>query len=110
MKQKANELPSPFDRQLQSKCPTSVRFYKKFLEKKITKQKLEEKVSTLLTIAHKRILTQEEDESLNKLDNQITTIMLNVEKKINCKQTSPWSPELHITIRTVTLWKLTLPN
>ena len=108
MKQKANEIPSPFDRQLQSKCPTSVRFYKTFLEKKITKQKLEEKVSTLLTIAQKRILTKEEDDSLNKLDNQITMIMLNAEKKINCKQTSPWSPELHIAIRTVTLWKLTL--
>ena len=65
-------------------------------------------MSTLLTIAQKRTLTQEEDESLNKLDNQITTIMLNAEKKINCKQTSPWSPELHIAIRTVTLWKLTL--
>ena len=43
MKQKLNEIPSPFDRQLQSKYPTSVRFYKTFLEKKITKQKLEEK-------------------------------------------------------------------
>ena len=108
MKQTANELPSPFERQLQSTCPTSVRFYKKFLEKKITQQKLEAKVNTLLTIAQQRTLTQEENESLNKLDNQITKIMINAEKKINCKQTSPWSPELHIAIRTVTLWKLTL--
>ena len=69
MKQKANELPSPFDRQLQSKCPTSVRLYKKFLAKKITTQKLEAKVSTLLTIDQQRTLTQEKDESLNKLDN-----------------------------------------
>ena len=34
--------------------------------------------------------------------------MLNPEKKINSQETSPWSPELHIAIRTVTLWKLTL--
>ena len=34
--------------------------------------------------------------------------MLNTEKKINSQQTSPWSPELRITIRTLILWKLTL--
>ena len=62
----------------------------------------------MLTIALQRTLTQAEDESLNKLDNQITMLMLKVEKRINCKQTSPLSPELHIAIRTVTLWKLTL--
>ena len=62
----------------------------------------------MLTIAQQQTLTQEEDESLNKLDNQITVIMFNAEKGINCKQTSPWSPELHIAIRTVTLWKLSL--
>ena len=107
MKQKVIEHLSPFDRQLQSKFPTSVRFNKKFLDKATT-QKSEAKVNAMLTIAQQRTLTQEEDESLNKLDNQITIIMLNAEKKINCKQTSPWSPELHITIRTVTLWKLTL--
>ena len=65
-------------------------------------------MNAILTIAQQRTITQEEDESLNKLDNQITMIMLNAEKRINCKQTSPWSPELHIAIRTVTLWTLTL--
>ena len=34
--------------------------------------------------------------------------MLDVEKKINTQQTNSWSPELHIEIRTVTLWKLIL--
>jgi len=62
----------------------------------------------MLTIAQQRTLTQTEDESLNKLDNQITMLILNVEKRINSKQTSPWSSELRIAIRTVTLWKLTL--
>ena len=108
MKPKLIENPSPFNRQLQSKCPTSVRFYKKLLENNVTTQKLEAKVSAMLTIVQQRTLTQEEDESLNKLDNQITMIMLKAEKRINCKQTYPWSPELHIAIRTVTLWKLTL--
>ena len=108
MKQKVIEHPSPFNRQLQSKCPTSVRFYKKFLEKKVTTQKLEANGSAMLTISQQRTLTRGENESLNKLDNQITMIMLNVEKKINCKQTRSWSSELHIAIRTVILWKLTL--
>ena len=85
MKQKVIEYPPPFNRQLQSKCLISVRFYKKFLEKKVTKQKLETNVSAMLTITKQRTLTQKEDESLNKLDNQITMIMLNVEKRINCK-------------------------
>ena len=62
----------------------------------------------MVTITQQRKLTQEEDESLNKLDNQITMIMLNAEKRVTCKQTSPWSPELHIAIRTVTLKKLNL--
>ena len=43
----------------------------------------------MLTIAQQQTLTQEEDESLNKLDNQITVIMFNAEKRINYKQTSP---------------------
>ena len=30
------------------------------------------------------------------------------EEKINSQETRPWSPELHIAIRKVTLWKLTL--
>ena len=35
----------------------------------------------MLTITQQRTLTQEEDESLNKLANQITMIVLNVEKE-----------------------------
>ena len=62
----------------------------------------------MLNIVQKRKLTQEENDSLNKLDNQITLIMLNAEKKIQSQKTSPWSPELNNAIRKVTLWKLTL--
>ena len=62
----------------------------------------------MLNIAQEQNLTQEENDYLNKLDNQITMIMLNAENKINSQETSPWSPEFHIAIRKVTLWKLTL--
>ena len=62
----------------------------------------------MLKIAQERKLTQEENDYLNKLDNQITMIMLNAENKIHSQERSPWSPELHIAIRKVTLWKLTL--
>ena len=103
LKQKVIEHPSPFNRKLQSNCPTSVRFYKKYLEKKVTKQKLESKVNALLNIPQKRKLTQEENDYLRKLDNQITLIMLNAEKKMNSQETSSWYPELHNAIRKVTL-------
>ena len=108
LKQKVIEHPSPFNRKLQSNCPESVRFYKKYLENKATKQKLESKVNTLLNIAQEQKLTQEENNYLNKLDNQITMIVLNAEKKRNSQETSPWSPELHIVIQKVTLRKITL--
>ena len=35
-------------------------------------------------------------------------IMFNAENKTNFQETSPWSQELHIAIRKVTLWKLAL--
>ena len=108
MKQKVIEHPSPFNRKLQSNCPASIRFYKKYLEKKLTTQKVESKVNIMLTIAQKWKLTQEENEYLKQLDNQITMIMLNAEYKITSQQIIPWSPELHIAIQTVILWKLTL--
>ena len=34
--------------------------------------------------------------------------MINAENKINTPQTTPWSPELHTAIRTVSFWKLSL--
>ena len=82
LKQKIKEHPSPFNRKLQSNYPTSVRFYKKYLEKKVTTQKLESKVNTMLTIAQEQKITQEENDYLNQLDNQITMIIFNAKKKI----------------------------
>ena len=82
LKQKVIEHPPPINRKLQSKCPTSVRLYKNYLEKKVTTQKLEAKVKALLVAAQQRKLNREEDESLNKVDNQITMIMLNSENKL----------------------------
>ena len=94
LKQKVTKHPSPFNRKLQSNYPTSVRFYEKYLEKKVTKQNLESKVTALLTIVQTQKLTQAENDYLNKLDDQITLIMINAEKKINFQETSPWSPSL----------------
>ena len=62
----------------------------------------------MLTITQEQKLTQEENDYLNKLDNQITMIVLNAEKKRNSQETSPWSPELYIVIQKVTLRKITL--
>lgn len=50
LKNKTIDSPSPFNRKLQSKFHTSVRFYKGYSENKITKQDNETKVQTLLEI------------------------------------------------------------
>ena len=67
LKQRVIKHPSPFNRKFQSNYSTSVRFYKKYLEKKVTTQKLESKVKTMLTVSQDRKLTQEENDYLNKL-------------------------------------------
>ena len=67
LKQKVIEHPSPFNRKFQSNYSTSVRFYKKYLEKKVTTQKLESKVKTMLTVSQERKLTQEKNDYLKKL-------------------------------------------
>ena len=88
LKNKTIYLPSLFNRKLQSKCPTSILIYKKYLKKK-TKQNLEPKVKELLKIAQQRRLTTNEDDELNKVDKKITSIMIGAEKKINNQQRSP---------------------
>ena len=108
LKNKTIYFTFPFNKQFQSKCPTSVRFYIKCLENKITNKNLESKVKALLEIVQQRRLTTNEDNALNKVDTQITSIMIGSEKKIHNHQKTPLSPELHIALRTVTLWKLTL--
>ena len=52
----------------------------------------------MLHIAQQRKLTRVEDDEFNQAYNQITSIILGTEKKINTQQISPWSPELHIAI------------
>ena len=59
-----------------------------------------------MKISKQRKLTKEEEVNLDRIDKLITKIMLSVEKKINSQQhNSPWSPELHDSIRIVSIWK-----
>ena len=59
-----------------------------------------------MIIGKQRKLTKDEEVNLNRIDQLITKIMLKVEKKIsNQHHNSPWSPELHDSIRTVSIWK-----
>ena len=81
LKDKNITFPSPFNRKLQSKFPTSVRFYKRYLEKKITKQNSKSKVESLLKIAQQRRLKNVENDELDKVNKNITSIMIESEKK-----------------------------
>ena len=70
MKEKVIDDSSPFNRKLQSKCPTSVRFYKHYLENKGRTQRLDLKVQVLLDITQQRKLTSIKNNALNKVKNK----------------------------------------
>ena len=63
----------------------------------------------MIIIATDQKLTTKEEKVLNRLDKQTTAIMIKVE--INIKghnNTYLWSPELHGTVRNVSIWKVIL--
>ena len=62
----------------------------------------------MLKIAQQRKLTNIENDELDKVNKNITSILIGSEKKLSNQQTRPWSTELHIEIKVVTLWKLIL--
>ena len=83
LKGKATQIPSPFERQLKSNSPKSVRKYKHYLKQQINKYNIESQIETILKISQQRKLTKEEEVNLNRIDQLITKIMLRAEKKIN---------------------------
>ena len=102
LKGNTTEIPSAFERQLKSNSPKSVRKYKNYLKQQINKYNIESQIENILIISKKYRLTKDEEVNLNIIDQLITKIMLKVEKKINNQHhNSPWSPELHDSIRTV---------
>ena len=59
-----------------------------------------------MKISKQRKLTKEEEVNLDRIDKLITKIMLRAKKKINNQQhNSIWSPELHDSIKIVSIWK-----
>ena len=102
-----DEIPSSFQKTLKSSCPRSVRVYKRHLENQITKNKILDKMKSLLTIVATRKLSAVEEKSLNNVYSSITQIMIETENKTNkCNHNYPWSPDLHIAIKTLFIWKL----
>ena len=83
LKGKTTTIPSPFERQLQSKSPKPVRKYKHYLKLIIIKNNIENQIEQLLTTGKQRKLTQAEEIDLNRIDQLITKIMLKYEKSIN---------------------------
>ena len=76
LKGKATTISSPFERQLQSKSPKSVRKYKHYLQKQVIKNNIEKQIEQILLTSKQRKLTQEEERDLNRIDQLITKIML----------------------------------
>ena len=106
-----DEIPSSFQRTLKSSFPRSVRVYKCYLEKQITKNMIPDKIKSLLTIVAPRKLSAIEEQSLNNIESSITQIMIEAEKKTTkFNHNSPWSPGLHIAIKTLSIWKLIKPQ
>ena len=94
-----------FQRTLKSSCPRSVRKYKKYLKKEITKREITNRINKLSIIVQTRKLNKMEEKELNNIDACITKIMLDAEKKTSQYQhNSLWSPELHIAIKKFTIW------
>ena len=86
LKGKTTTILSPFERQLQSKSPKSVRKYKHYLKIMIIKNNIENQIEQLLTTGNKGKLTQAEEANLNRIDQPITKIMLKSEKSITNQQ------------------------
>ena len=75
-----DEIHSSFQRTLKFSRPRSVRVYKRHLEKQITKNKIPDKIKSLLTIIATRKLSTIEEQSLNNTDSSITQIMIEAGK------------------------------
>ena len=60
LKGKTTPIPSPFERQLKSNSPKSVRKYKHYLKQQINKYNIESQIETISKISQQRKLTEEE--------------------------------------------------
>ena len=80
LKGKITQIPSPFERQLKSNSPKTVKKYKHYLKQQINKYNIESQIETILNISKQRKLTKGEAVSLNRIDTLITKIMLTAEK------------------------------
>ena len=75
-----DEIHSSFQRTLIFSCPRSVSVYKRHLEKQINKNKIPDKIKSLLTIVATRKLSTIEEQPLNNTDSSITQIMIEAKK------------------------------
>ena len=106
-KHRNDEIPPSFQRILKSSYPISVRVYNHYLEEKINKSKIQDTNKSLLNIVATRKLSACEEQSLNEIESRFTKIMIEAEIKTNkLNKNSPWSSEFHITIKTLSIWKL----
>ena len=83
LKGKTMKIPSPFESQLKSNSPKSVRKYKHYLKQQINKYNIEVQIENILIISKQRKLTKDKEVNLNRIDQLMTKIMLKSEKNIN---------------------------
>ena len=60
LKGKTTTIPSPFECQLKSKSPKSVRKYKHYSQKQVIKNNIEKQIEHILITSKQRKLTQED--------------------------------------------------
>ena len=82
LKGKTTKFPSPFERQLKSNSPKSVRIYKHYIKQQIHKYNIESQIENVLIIGKQRMFTQDEEVNLNRIDQLITKIKLKEDQQL----------------------------
>jgi hypothetical protein len=87
----------------------SIRSYIKSVTEQVEHHKLEDKVNSLVekALQQPEAFILEDAESLNKIDSQLTEIMLSAERTYSqrCIQRQYWSPTQREVVRTFSYWK-----
>ena len=68
LKGRITKLPSPFERQLKSNSPKSVRKYKHYLKQQMKKYNIESQIKSILIISKQRKFTKDEEVNLYRID------------------------------------------
>ena len=102
-------LPTPAFRILSTKAPDSVSCYKHNMILCLKEHNILQQITAIDNKIRNNTLVVKDLNNMNFLDDVITKIMITSEEKVKkSKFTHPWSPQLAVSILTVTIWRLKL--